>query len=388
MPESKYVHLFDIKPIMSDVEKVIQQGLNKILVNYFERYELLEKTHKQLMLLPSIADELNKTKEIKYIDITDLESNSESILDLESNSNIDSDLENSKSSVFNSFKAIEKECLLDQIVNLEEKFYKMEKKYDNIVPILDNLLNKIIQLNDDFKHFKNKTTQVDYSPEYGVSWINPSYNKQIYVNNIGNYSVIKTSENENIKIHIEEFEELKKEKISDDNDDVNPLMITCSKTSLEQEKPPLIDIIVNNEENNEELLVEEEFGIEEVKTEENKLEEEEAEEKEEASVETNSKKVIEEDDEYKENEEASVETETKEIEDENEDEDEDEDENEDEDEDKDEDEEIFEIDINDKTYCTNNHENGFIWELTEEGEQGEKIGYFKECKPFFYADKN
>jgi glycosyltransferase involved in cell wall biosynthesis len=53
-----------------------------------------------VFVLPSIADELNKTKEIKYIDITDLESNSESILDLESNSNIDSDLENSKSSFF------------------------------------------------------------------------------------------------------------------------------------------------------------------------------------------------------------------------------------------------------------------------------------------------
>ena len=53
-----------------------------------------------------------------------------------------------------------------------------------------------------------------------------------------------------------------------------------------------------------------------------------------------------------------------------------------------EDEELFEIEIDDVTYCTNNDENGFIWELTEDGEQGDKVGYFKEGEPFFYADEN
>ena len=48
----------------------------------------------------------------------------------------------------------------------------------------------------------------------------------------------------------------------------------------------------------------------------------------------------------------------------------------------------FEIEIDDVTYCTNDDENGFIWELTEEGEQGNKVGYFKEGEPFFYADEN
>ena len=32
--------------------------------------------------------------------------------------------------------------------------------------------------------------------------------------------------------------------------------------------------------------------------------------------------------------------------------------------------------------------NGFIWELTEDGEQGEKVGYFKKGEPFFYAEEN
>ena len=46
------------------------------------------------------------------------------------------------------------------------------------------------------------------------------------------------------------------------------------------------------------------------------------------------------------------------------------------------------ITIDDIDYCTNDLENGFIWELNEDGEQGDKIGYLKEGEPFFYADEN
>ena len=62
MQENNHLQLFDIKPIMSNVEKVIQKGLNKLLVNYIDRHEMLEKTHKQLIQLPSIAQEINNRK--------------------------------------------------------------------------------------------------------------------------------------------------------------------------------------------------------------------------------------------------------------------------------------------------------------------------------------
>jgi hypothetical protein len=52
-----------------------------------------------------------------------------------------------------------------------------------------------------------------------------------------------------------------------------------------------------------------------------------------------------------------------------------------------EEEELFEIEIDDITYCTNNEENGFIYELTKDGDVGEKVGYLKEGEPFFYADE-
>ncbi|NCX59228.1 MAG: hypothetical protein EBW90_12710, partial [Rhodobacteraceae bacterium] len=44
---------------LDSCEKVIENGLNKLLGNYIERHELLEKTHQQLIQLPSIVEELN-----------------------------------------------------------------------------------------------------------------------------------------------------------------------------------------------------------------------------------------------------------------------------------------------------------------------------------------
>jgi hypothetical protein len=52
-----------------------------------------------------------------------------------------------------------------------------------------------------------------------------------------------------------------------------------------------------------------------------------------------------------------------------------------------EEEELFEIEIDDVTYCTNNDESGFIYQLSEDGDVGEKVGYFKDSEPFFYADE-
>ena len=50
-------------------------------------------------------------------------------------------------------------------------------------------------------------------------------------------------------------------------------------------------------------------------------------------------------------------------------------------------EEYIEIDIDDVTYCTNNEDNGFIYQLTEDGDVGDKVGYLKDGEPFFYADE-
>jgi hypothetical protein len=52
-----------------------------------------------------------------------------------------------------------------------------------------------------------------------------------------------------------------------------------------------------------------------------------------------------------------------------------------------EEEELFEIEIDNVNYCTNNEENGFIYQMTPDGDVGEKVGYLKLGEPFFHADE-
>ncbi len=62
MNNQKAIQLFNTEEIITDVELVIQKGLNKLLEEYMERHEILEKTHQQLLMLPSIVEELNKKR--------------------------------------------------------------------------------------------------------------------------------------------------------------------------------------------------------------------------------------------------------------------------------------------------------------------------------------
>lgn len=49
-----------------------------------------------------------------------------------------------------------------------------------------------------------------------------------------------------------------------------------------------------------------------------------------------------------------------------------------------EEEEFFEIEIDDTTYCTNDEENGVIYELSSEGDVGKKVGFLKNGEATFY----
>jgi hypothetical protein len=114
---------------------------------------------------------------------------------------------------------------------------------------------------------------------------------------------------------------------------------------------------------------------EEEEEEEEEEEDEEGEEEEDEEVEKTRIPVKEEEEVETEEEEEEVETEEEE-------------EVEEEKKEEEEEEELVEIEIDDITYCTNDEENGFIYELSEEGEVGEKVGYLKEGEPFFYAEEN
>ena len=49
-------------------------------------------------------------------------------------------------------------------------------------------------------------------------------------------------------------------------------------------------------------------------------------------------------------------------------------------------EELFEIEIEDVVYCTNDIDNGFIYEFKND-EVGEKVGYFKDGDAIFYNEE-
>lgn len=394
MTPTKKVNMFNINSLVEEVEEVLKKGLNKILVDYMARYELLENTHKQLMRLPSIRQELNKDPYDLYSD--DDNDHDEPIYYKNNNKNN------------NNFD-------MSTVESLEYRLEKLEKKYDTMVPVLDKILNKIISLDQEIKSLKSSE---NISPVKSPT-CNPS-------------------EKENIKIYFEEpNEQLVEEEIEEsDEEDINPALITCSTVSLNKESVK-VEEKVEEEEEDDELSVGEELG----EHEEPKLEvkipatlycivpaedseddvEEESEEDEEADVEDNVDDVSEAktddklagDVEAKSHctveavvegdleEEASIETETKSETEEEEEEEEDLEEElvkeaeivrelvqEKPPTEEEEDYELFEIDIDDKTYCTNDEENGFIWELTEDGEQGEKIGYLKDGDAFFYEDEN
>jgi len=355
MQENK-INSFNIEPLVIEIENVIKKGLKTILKDYVDRYELLEKTHNQIMNLPSVRNELNKHP---YEE-----------------SESDSDSEDEKT-ISVSIKDMTQNLIRDEIEVVEKRLDKMEKKFDSIVPILDKLLRKIETLNDDVKDLKNNNSENE-TIEYKTVYMTPS---------IIQPSIVSACENENIKFEIKEneseadiesgneeeevSEELEEENIDSDEDDVNPALITCSKLELKPES--VVEEVVEEEEEEvvesteeEELSVGEELGEHESESEV----EEEVES--EAKIVDNDDVETEASEEEEEEEEDDVQEQVKEVVPVKEEEE----------------PELEIITIDDVDYCTNDEENGFIYELSEEGEQGDKVGYLKDGEPFFYADEN
>jgi hypothetical protein len=331
---------FNIEPLVIEIEKVIKNGLITILNNYISRYELLEKTHTQIMRLPSVMSELNQEFDI--------------------NNNV-------------------QELVKNEISLLENKICTIENKFDTITPLINKMLDKLEKTNEEVQELKDEMVNC----------------KKSYINKP---SIVATCENENIKFEINEGIEkqiktennevevvervvVKEEPIiieENDEDDTESVSLVENKiVNLEEEEIPEIEKeppVLEEEEVEEEEDVEEEEE-ENVEEEEEDVEEEENVEEEEENVEEEEDVEEEENVEEEEEdvEEEDVKTQEEEVETEASEEEE---------------EELEIITIDDIDYCTNDAENGFIWEINDDGEPGDKIGYFKEEEPFFYADVN
>ena len=133
------MNIYNTQPLLNEIENVIKNGLDKMLSKFLQRYDLLESTHKQLMNLPSIKEALGKNFEPGSSCECESESETESL-----NPEIDNIV---------SCQTIMKLDLL----NIDSKLVKLEKKYAGLYPMLDKILDKIETLNNDVQKMKSTT---------------------------------------------------------------------------------------------------------------------------------------------------------------------------------------------------------------------------------------
>lgn len=342
MSEEK-IEGFNTQPLMLEIENVIRSGVKTILKDFMTRYELLEKTHNTIMNLPSVRNEMNKSV------VEEVGQGCSPKVDIATISNI---------------KDMTRVLVREEICIVEKKLDVIEKKFAAFGPILDKIMVKLHSLNEDVKIFKQPAG---------------AENKTIEKLGMFQPSIVSACENENIKFEIKE-----EDPVAGAN--AGLASVASTDASLEKEDPVARAEDAGSEEESDEE--EADAGLEEESDEEEEAEEEsvagseeEAEEESDAGSEEEEEAVAEAKEEESvagseeedaesvagSEEEDDVETETEEA--------------------VAEDEEFFEIEIDDVTFCTNDEENGLIYELTEDGEVGDKVGYLKEGEPFFYADE-
>jgi hypothetical protein len=135
---------FNTEPILNEIDLVIKKGLSKILKDYTDRYNLLESTHKKIMELPSVVNELN-LKDNDYDDD-------------------DESIKTNDVPIIVSIKDMTKELVVEEIDNVVSKFEKkienLETKYDLIFPVFDKILEKINVLSNELKEIKISQNKV------------------------------------------------------------------------------------------------------------------------------------------------------------------------------------------------------------------------------------
>jgi hypothetical protein len=365
--------IYNTEPLLNEVELVIKNGLDKILAKTLQRYELLERTHKQLMKLPSIREELNNDR-----------NNSDSDSDSDS-SDSDNRLNHLKQRSNQEDNFVNKNDLFDvhyKIQNLEAKYYKLNGLMDMLIDKIEYLNNNMGKMTCNPKPIAN----ISIKPSVESSIVSACKNENIKVDidsdieDLDDSSskvtltslpiIVKKMEAEESAIEVESVEDDKV--VEEDTESVEEDVEVVDTESVEEE-----------EEEEEEVVEAKEVVEKEEVVDTESVEEEEREEEEKAASEEEDDEVVE--------DENSVETETKEEQAESEQEqaesEQEQSESEQEQEKDDDEEELFEIDIDDITYCTNDENNGSIYELND-GDVGDKVGYFKEGEPFFYADEN
>jgi hypothetical protein len=392
--ENNIEQLFNTEPLLNDLNKVIQNGLNNLLRNYINNYKLYEETHNCIMNLPSVKREIAKKNEHDeiYADLPDLISISSDGEEYNNYYTKQDCQETERMLCGNLYKPIDNdfsdndekpdEIMLkmfnDLLKEKEEKYENSILEYHNEINDLKDKINVLLEENNQKNTLFHKQ-------------------KELYENMITEYNKViddlKSLNNISIKQSL--VYDLTHQ---DDDEDIINEPSQEVVVEIKQEKENIILHIEENSDVNEEVDDEEEEEADEEEEESNDEEEEEADDEDEEAaedelaiedeeVDEDNEEVVEED--VEEDEEPDEEAELSEN---NEEVDEEAELSEDEveteksaseDEDEGEEEELFEIEIDGVTYCTENEENGFIYVLDEDGNVGEATGYLKNGEPFF-----
>ena len=332
---------FNVDILMNDVNNVIQSGINNLLKDFTTNYKLYEETHNCIMNLPSVKREIYKrnytdTIDENYDDLPDLISmSSEDEVINYTRIPVQDDSDEESDDTLLCMKKVANQLLKEK----EETIALYQKEKISYNKIIEKCYKEIEYLKHEIYELKkciNQPVVCDLTSEEVIVEI-----KQ---------------EKENIILHIEENPD-QSDELEDEEDD---------EEAEEDNEEAGEDN--DEEEDNEELDDEE---VEEVEDNE-ELDDEEVEDNEEVEddEEVEDNEEVEDDEEVEDND--DVETENSES-----------DEKSQEELEENEEEELFEIEIDDVTYCTNNEDNGFIYEVDKDGNVGEVIGYLKDGEPFF-----
>jgi hypothetical protein len=365
-----------VTTLIKDIEHVVKKGLNNILKDYIDRFELLENTHKQLMTLPSILDELKHG----------------------ANSNIKQQniVEEYDKPIFVSIAEMTQDLVKEEVSVFEKTISNLENKCDSFAPLFEKIIECIQKLDKDIEAIKNDKKN-DKQKDIGAE---KKDNIQL---KIEEQEVEQKEAVQELEVQVEHQKE--EEQVEEQIEEVQvehqkeEEQVEHQKEE-EQVEEQIEEVQELEEDQEEEQEVEEQEDQKEEDQEEEQEVEEQEDQKEEDQKEEDQKEEVEqeevEQEEVEQEEEVEVEEEEEEVSDvetENNEEVNEEDlstvetENEEQDKEEEEEEEFSEIEIDEVTYCTNNEDNGFIYVLTEDGDVGEKVGYLKEGEPFFYADE-
>jgi hypothetical protein len=364
---------FNVDILMNDVNNVIQTGINNLLKDFTTNYKLYEETHNCIMNLPSVKREIYKRN---YTDVID-----ENYDDLPDLISMSSDDDSSKYDRVNYTRIPIQD---DSDEESDDTFLCMKKVANQLLKEKEETIALYQKEKISYNEIIEKCyKEIEYL-KHEIYELKKSINQPVVCDLTSEELIVEIKqEKENIILHIEENPDQSDELDEDEEDNDEEVDDEEAEDNDEEEEDDYEEVEEDNEEEAEDEIVEDNKELDD----DEEVEEDNEEVVEEDDEEVDDDEVVEEDDEEEVVEEDNEEVDDDEVvEEENDDvetENSGSDEKSQEELDENEEEELIEIEIDDVTYCTNNEDNGFIYELDKDGNVGEVIGYLKDGEPFF-----